>query len=247
MKTLFKTSLAIVAMVALILTGCKKSDSDSPASNPITLNTGDQHCHYLDSIQISATSSSTITYSTSSKYHAKVDQTGLVVANKVGTATITLSNGSDTKSLKIYVEPLCDYYTLPNFKFGVTTRDQVIAQYGTPDQQNSTMIGYYINDEPKLVMVAFQFENNKLKSMGYTHPKQAYYYHLAFLSERYELIDVSTNLLMFINALNINDATMVAGLKKGTDNYDLTVYISANSKDADMESTADEYVKAFGL
>ncbi len=243
MKTIIKNTLAIIAVITLAMTaGCKKSDTES--SNTITLNTTDRHCKWMDTLYIEATSPLPITYSTNSEYHAKFDQDGMVIAGHVGTATIGLTNGSDTKSLKVYVDPIFNYYTLPNFIFGVTTKSQVIAQYGTPDLETGNIIGYMTNDIPKVLMIGFQFENGILESISYAHNTSEYYYHLAFLSERYELVDVSSSMLMFINALSVLDATMAIGLTQ-SDSFDLTTYISAVTKDS-MVKTTEDYIKVFG-
>ncbi len=106
----------------------------------ITLTSTDQAMHFDDEFQIIASSVSPIRYTSEDEYHAKVSESGLVTAGKVGETNIVLSNGSDSRKLKIAVTPESNLYPEPDLTFGMT-KSQVMAKIGNPRYQHGRWSG----------------------------------------------------------------------------------------------------------
>jgi hypothetical protein len=119
-------------------------------------------------------------------------------------------------------------YPEPNVKFG-DSRSSVIANFGSPDTQSSTGIGYanYSNAAPMLV---FLFDSSD-KLTGYSLLiKSAYSSTLAdFLLERYMVIGESGGTFVFINGLDKSTTTMSIGLSLYDIFYWQVIYIPYTS------------------
>lgn len=82
---------------------CKKNHIT--VNNGITVNLNHNETHWID-----ATSDYEISYCSDNRYCAEVSDDGVITANYVGSAEITLSNGKDEASIRVNVLPLSNYY-----------------------------------------------------------------------------------------------------------------------------------------
>lgn len=174
----------------------------------ITLQTIEKTLYFGDEYQIEAKSSAPITYTSEDKYHAGVSESGLVTARFVGETNIILTNGKDSKKVKIIVKAESNLYPNPNLEFGIS-RSSLIAKLGTPTTTTATAIAYadYSIAAP-LVMYTFDV-NNKLKSSSIL-VKTLYGSNLGtYLVERYYPVDIAN--LIFVNAIETSKITMLVG------------------------------------
>jgi hypothetical protein len=219
-----KKLVFILAVVALVLTGCSKDEEP----DVISLKVSEKTLYHDDEYQIEATSKGAITYAVENEYHAKVSETGLVTAKFVGETNILLSNGEDSKTFKVIVKPQSNLYSEPDVKFG-DSKSSIIAKFGTPETESGNSILYddYSNSAP-IVMFSFD-SSNKLTSYA-VMVKSMYSSILAdFLLERYLAVSENDGLFMFINGLNTNTATMAIGLQLYNTSYWMVMYIPNNS------------------
>jgi hypothetical protein len=224
----------LVAVLSLVLAGCSKED----APDVISLKVSEKTLYFEDEYQIEATSKAAITYSVENEYHAKVSETGLITAGRVGETNILLSNGEDSKTFKLIVKPKSNLYPEPNVKLG-DSKSSVIAKFGTPYSETSTVILYmdYSNAAP-IIMFSFDTSN---KLTGYAiMVKSTYSSMLAdFLLERYLAVSEKDGLFLFINGLNTNAATMAIGLELYNISYWQVTYIpnTSSTKSATLKSS----------
>ncbi len=222
---------AVMAISVISLTGC--GNGEDGTSNVIKLTSSDQILSYDDEFQIVATSDTPITYTSENEYHAEVSESGLVTAGRVGETNIVLTNGEDTKKVKITVQPQSNLYPEPDLTFGMS-RSAVKAKLGTPDSETDGAIGYgewsYAAD---IVMCLFDGAD-KLTSYA-VMVKTAYTEQLSdFLSERYVLggVDADEYLLAYVNGLDPNSTTMLIGAQVYNLSYWMVIYLpySATSR-----------------
>ncbi|MEG1649992.1 MAG: Ig-like domain-containing protein, partial [Rikenellaceae bacterium] len=93
-------TLAALLLVA-ILSGCSKDEDQTiqvSTKSPMVLN-------YEETANIDAVSTQPISYNSENEFHAKVSNSGEITAQHVGEAKINLTNGSDSKSIQVVVEP----------------------------------------------------------------------------------------------------------------------------------------------
>lgn len=219
-KTLF---LAVLAAATIVLSGCGKEDD---VDNSILLTSSNQTLFYDDEFQIDATSSLPITYTSEDEYHAKVSASGLVTAGRVGETNIVLSNGKDTKKIKITVRPESNLYPEPELTFGMT-RAAVKSKLGTPDSETDAGMGWtnYSTNAP-ILMCLFD-EADKLESYS-VMVKTAYSSELGtFLGERYVpfSIDEENYTILCVNGLTLDTATMLIGASVYNSSYWMVTYI----------------------
>lgn len=219
-KTLF---LAVLAAATIVLSGCGKEDD---VDNSILLTSSNQTLFYDDEFQIDATSSLPITYTSEDEYHAKVSASGLVTAGRVGETNIVLSNGKDTKKIKITVRPESNLYPEPELTFGMT-RAAVKSKLGTPDAETDAGLGWnnYSTNAPLLACV-FD-EADKLEAYS-VMVKTAYASNLAdFLLERYvpaALPDDEDIIAIFLNGLDTETANRAVFLRFYNVSYLMVMY-----------------------
>lgn len=216
-----KILLPAIAVFAITFAGC---DKGSESANLIQLTTTDQTVAYADKFQIEATSDTPITYTSEDEYHASVSESGLVNARYVGETNIVLTNGEDTKRIKITVRPESNLYPEADLTFGMM-RSAVKAKFGAPTSETDTALGWtgYSNNAPVL-MCTFD-DSDRLDAVVYM-VKTAYSSELGtFLAERYVPIDISGEnyAVLCVNALKIESATMFVG----ADVYNLSYWMVA--------------------
>ncbi len=226
MKNIF---FALLAITTLVFAGCDKEGDGE--SNAIRLTSSDQTMYYGDEFQINATSDTPITYTSESEYHAEVSASGLVTAGRVGQTNIVLTNGEDTKRIKITVRPQSNLYPEPDLTFGMS-RSAVKAKLGTPDAETEDAIRYddYSSNAPQLACLFDEVD--KLSSYAVL-VKTSYSSQLGdFLAERYvaAIVDPDEEVFLFLlNALDPYDATMSIGVSIYNLSYFMVLYAPVSS------------------
>ncbi len=241
MKTKLFTLSALAC--ALIFSGCSKDEDQSillKTNSPIVLNA-------KQTATIEASSSQPITYKSKNEFHATVSNSGLVTGRYVGETEIHLSNGRDSKVIKVEVAPKENLYPTPSLEWG-TAKSQIIAKYGTPSNESGNIIGYS-NYSTAAPIAVFQFEDNKLK-LSAVLVKMPYASTLAdFLLERYIPIDVDSDkyTAMFLNGLSLKTATTCISLSAYNYSYMMVMYMYIDESISTQSRTSgdDSYLESY--
>lgn len=179
-------TLASLLFVAILSSCSKDEDQTIQVSNqsPMVLN-------YKQTAKINATSSQPISYRSENEFHAKVSNSGEITAMYIEETKINLSNDSDSKSIQVVAEPKFTLYKTPCIEWEMT-RSQINTQYGKPNTEIASGIGYTTTSfSAPIIMFAFD-SNDNLKTSA-VMVKTAYASTLGdFLVERYMPIDVNT-------------------------------------------------------
>lgn len=223
-----KKLLLLLLVFPFVLGSCSSSDDDK---NNILLNETSTTLKSSKTYQIKATSSAKISYVVENEYHAKVSESGLVTAGKIGVTNIVLTNGDDTKSFKVTVEPESKLYPEPNVEFG-TSRADLIKKLGTPDVVTDSGIGYnnYSTNAPT---VLYLFDSNSKLSGSSVMVKTTYSKELGvFLGERYVYATSVEKdyTLFFINGLSLVKTTMAIGSYLYNTQYWMVLYYPYSDK-----------------
>nr|WP_297167499.1 Ig-like domain-containing protein [uncultured Dysgonomonas sp.] len=218
-----KKLLSLFTCTLFLLNSCSSDDDNK---NRISLSESSTTLNSTKTYQIKATSDTKISYAAENEYHAKVSDSGLITAGKIGETAIILTNGDDTKSFKVTVSPESTMYPDPNLEFGISKAD-LIKKLGTPNKETSDGISYN-NFSTKAPQVAYLFDSsNKLKSVGVI-VNTAYSSELGtFLRERYVYgTSIEENYtLVFVNALKLENATILIGASLYNTSYWMTIYM----------------------
>lgn len=242
-----KTLMLMLLTMPFVFTSC----SDDDDKNDIRLIESEYKMNFNDQVQILATSPLSISYSTESSYVASVSESGLITGGRVGETNISLSNGEDTKSVKVIVEPKYDLYPEPIDKidFGAST-SKIKEIFGTPSFENAS--GLIYDNYSSVFDCMFLLENGKISSIiVYVGIMQMPDNLVLFLAERYHIYDEDGFIAGFIN----EKEDMIVGITSSDDFSNLLVMYLPNSGssktslkskgnlDAKFISLMDEYKK----
>lgn len=178
--------------------------------------------NYQDEYQIPVISAEPelLTYTVVEKqYVATVSPSGLIKAGKVGTTWIKISDGENSKYLKVSVKPRFNLYPDPILSFGIN-KIELMADLGAPYFiDNDTNIYLYLSNSKNVNIIGYRFdEMDKLSgvwvdvNMGQVAPEDL----VAFLVERYSYIG-NEGSVQFVHKLN--------------DTHDMLVGIEVSSPD----------------
>lgn len=236
MKKLF----ALLLCVTFAFASCGSDDDDTITlkDREVTLKSGDTY-------QITAESSNSISYTCDNEYYATVSSSGLVTAKRVGETEIKLSDGSSNVNLRVIVNPKSNLYPEPNVEFGISKTD-LIRKIGAPTSETTGAIGYS-DYSPNAPIAMYMFDTNDRLTSSMVLVKTAYSSELgSFLSERYvygtKINEEYTYIL--INALKLDDATMMVGAGLYNTQYWMTSYMPYSSKTRSTDIDIDTRVKA---
>lgn len=241
-----KKLLLLLLIAPFIFISCGSDDDD----DSISLKETEKALKHGETYQINATSGNKITYASENEYHATVSESGLVTAARIGETQISLSDGKSAKKFKVTVSPESTMYPDPNLEFGISKSD-LIKKLGTPSKETADGMSYD-NFSTKAPQVAYLFDsNNKLKSVGVI-VKTAYSSELGtFLRERYVY---GTSIeedytLVFVNALKLENATMLIGASLYNTSYWMTIYMPySNTKSRVQKANEmDKIAKVVGI
>lgn len=231
-----KLSLLLMAVLAFTFMGCGEwLDIPDPEPEPdpepdptevalITLDTTEATLHSGETFQIVAVCESPITYTSENEYFATVSEEGLVTANFVGNTTITLESESDSQTFEVTIEPVSDLYPEPEIEIG-ESKDAIIERFGDPSDEDEEIIVYYgFAESSFMLMVAFDDDNlvqyyAVVMEIGYIEELET------FLSERYMFVNEQDGVKVYINALDVNDATLIVGSQVVEDSFVMAVYM----------------------
>lgn len=234
---------AVMAIATIAFAGCEKGEDAK--SNVIQLTSSDQTMYYDDEFQINATSDTPITYTSENEYHAEVSASGLVTAGRVGETNIVLTNGEDTKKVKITVRPQSNLYPEPDLTFGMS-RSAVKAKLGTPDLDEGTGIAYnnYASATPILMCLFDEADN--LKSYVVL-VKTAYSGELGtFLAERYVPFDIygENYAIACVNGLDRETITMAVAADLYNLSYWMVMYMPLSLTDTRAAVNRSDIMKS---
>ena len=230
-------NLTIIALCcALFASSCSKEDDTAiTLESPPVLKLNSR-----EESKINATSIPPISYESENNYHATVSDAGLITAQYVGETNINLSNSSDSKRIRIFVEPMYDLYETPLFN-KYTTRNSIIAQHGKPDIENNSGLAYK-NYSSSAYLLMYLFDDNGNYVGASVMVKTAYSSTLSkFLLERYAPIDVNENegIIMYANDIDPSRITLGVALKLYNLSYWQALYVPIDPRDYKSKSTAD--------
>lgn len=199
-KRMKRNLLLALPLLACVCFACKEEP------DLITLKEEVKTLYVEDKYQIEVSSATPVEYVSENDYYAQVSESGVVTAGHVGETFVTLSNGVETRKLKVTVEPQSNLYPEPYLDFGISKND-FIDKYGAPDTNAGDVITYR-DYSTAASFVMYVFDNDStLKSVAVS-VKGTYSPELGkFLAERYFCIDLDN--LYFINGLTLDDADMV--------------------------------------
>ena len=229
-----KLSLLLMAVLAFTFMGCGEwFDIPDPEPDPdpdpigeavITLETTEATLHSGDTFQIVAECAYPITYTSENEYFATVSDDGLVTANFVGNTTITLESESDSQTFAVTIEPVSELYPEPEIEIG-ESKEAIIERFGDPDEEEDEIIVYYgFAESSFMLMVAFDEEDlvqyyAVVMEVDYVEELDT------FLSERYLFVDEQDGFKVYINALDVNDATLIVGSQVVEESFAMAVYM----------------------
>jgi hypothetical protein len=150
--------------------------------------------------------SGNIEWSTENDFHATVNQNGMVTAGHVGSTNIVAQKGKQKGKCSVTVKPKYALYDTPYMNWGATMT-QVKVDLGTPDQEQAKALVYKMNSAGDILAI-YSFTDGKLTSSGVLlHIK--YGTTLGnYLVERYQPIGYENDKYYFINAMNLDQASL---------------------------------------
>lgn len=234
-----KKVLLLLFILPFVFSSCSSDDDD----NSIKVEQREFVMNFEDTQQINATSKASITYKSESEYVAKVSTSGLITAGRVGETSILLSNGEDSKSISVKVEPLHNIYPEPihKIKFG-DSKATVKSAFGNNAFEQTTSLLY--NDYHKNYDYAFLFEDGKLTATGVVIPTLSLPDNFSdFFTERYQIVALEDYQASFIN----EKEDMAVGISP-TDDLDsmLVIYIPFSAtRSSSSTSIKDDLIKAY--
>lgn len=213
--------------MAIAFTSCEKEDK----KDIIQMDVLEKKMYSTDTYQIQATSIADITYAVENRYHADVSEEGLVTARFVGETEITLSNGEDSKNIKVIVEPRHTVYDEPDIEFG-ETKKSIISKFGNPHLEGEFVMVYdeYSTNAPRLIIV---FDDGKVSVYSVMVKSSLISSLEDFLQERYMLYEEEAlegdPSITFINSLDITTATRIIGMELPVSEQLQVVYAPINN------------------
>jgi len=173
------------------------------------------------SYNIGATSTKKITYTTENNFNATVSELGIITSGKVGSTNIILSNGVDSKTIKVTTYSTNLLYPDPVLTFGVS-KSTIITKLGTPSYQESN--GNYSSiryDDATNTTdgTGYFFTDDKL-TMVQTRVKSAYSSQLtSYLTDRFVPAGQIDGIFVFFNAIDAEKVTVGVGLQLYNSSY----------------------------
>ena len=254
-----KLSFILLALLAISFIGCQKLiDFPEPEPEPepdpepiveavITLEDTLAVLHHGETYQINAECENPITYSSEKEYHATVSEEGLITANYVGSTVITLESEYDTKTLEVVIEPMSNLFPEPDIEIG-ESKESIIAKFGTPDAETIEAIGYQnYSENTTMLMVMFDEEGSvKLYALilGVDQKEELD----VFFSERYMFAQEQEGVKMYLNALSLEEATLIAGSQVSEDElgeeYLMAFYMGNTSEPEEKSVNLNAVLKA---
>ena len=231
-----KLTVVLMAVLAIVFTGCNKDKL-------ITLSETSATLHHGQTYQIDAQCENPITYASADEYHAMVSDAGLVTANFIGNTTIELQSEQDSKTFSVTVEPQSNLYSEPNISFG-ESKNSVISKLGTPAVEMDEGIGYLDYATAAMMMLVLFDENNCVEYYALIiNPPYTDELNDTFLPERYNFFGYQDGLDIYINSLNYATTTMVVCSEEYEDGMWIVMYM-ADERQSRPQDAINALVKA---
>ncbi|MHC1689825.1 MAG: Ig-like domain-containing protein [Bacteroidales bacterium] len=215
-------NLIISLALAAILLACQKEPVLTLEQTNISLKSG-------ENFSISATGFDSYTFTSQDEYVAKVSATGVVTAQRIGKTNIVVKAEDKVAYFNVEVAPAYNFFIEPITEWGMS-RAQLVSKLGTPASSTASGVGYthssaiapisvYLFDSKGLSVSSILINSNYSSQLG------------SFMAERYlpVSIDADEYSIYLINALSLQKATTIVGLKLYNISYWMAAYIRNDS------------------
>lgn len=253
-----KLSLVLLAMLAFSFMGCQEwlnTDEPTPEPEPepspeveavITLEETSVVLHSGDTCQIQAVCEFPITYSSENEYYATVSEEGMVTANFVGATTINLEAEGDSKTFEVTIEPVSNLYPEPEIEIGVP-KDSIIAQFGEPVADEDGVMGFSDYSENATMLMVMYDEDGIVTDYAVILDTSFEEELDTFLGERYMFVQEQEGMKIYINALSLEETSMLIGSQNYEGEFLMVVYTNYSEEEAKAKvDTFKAVLKALG-
>ncbi len=220
-----KRGLAAIVVAAVVFASCSKEDSKS---SEILIEKTAATLHYGEEFQIKATSDYDLTYESEDKYHAVVDDKGLVTATYVGETNIVIKNSETEKKVKITVTPQYELYNDPSGYFGMS-KEQILSKFGEPAAQTAKGAISYKDYSSYAPLIMFTIENDKVANVALLIEVSNMSKMINSLKERYFYIGMKNDIYTFANSFEESKMTMGVTMSVYSAQYLMVVYVPYNN------------------
>jgi hypothetical protein len=239
-----KKAIVLFSIATVICLSCSKDNSNK---QELEVRTAEISFHSGEIQAIDAISDFDISYRSANEFHAKVTNQGYVQAVKVGATSIEVSSNGKTVNVDTEVIPVYETYPTPIVDWN-TYRSEIIASQGQPDFSDSISIGYdgYSTKAPA---VLYQFDENEKLIASSVIVESIYLSELnSFIEERYLYFGEQDGIIISINTLDPNTASIIVGHTELDDQYWTVIYIPNTSKQTPIiHSLSEEFSKTMKL
>lgn len=202
---------------------CSSGDKSS-----LSLDSSSESMHFEDTYQIKANSDNSISYKSENEFHAKVSSSGLITAGRVGETSIIVSDGSETKNIKVTITPVNTLYEEP-YTDWTLTKSQILAKLGTAYSSPTDGLIYQTSNA-KAPFCGYTFDANGNITSSSVLINTAYTSEASiFLKERYFPVSTSNNVIYMINNLTISQSTTTVTISVYNLSYLLVAYFPYTS------------------
>ncbi len=221
MKKMFLLVFATFTLVA-----CQDS------SKSLQLSPSSVNLYYEEEQQVQVLSETgTFEWTTANDFHATVSSSGKITAGHVGTTIITAKQGKKEGTCSVTIKPRYYLYDTPYFGWG-ETMTQVQNKLGTPYQTQTNALVYVLSESDGIIAM-YMFTNGKLTGVGITLNVKNATTLTYYLIERYQPISAENGTYYFINAMNLDNATLGVMMRYVNSNsmqYYQVVYAPTNQQ-----------------
>lgn len=206
--------ILFITFLAFFICGCSKDE-------PLTLNTESITLYPGEMYELTANAAAT--FRSENPFVATVSGESSIKAMHVGKTIIKVSSENGSKDCTVEVKSKINLYQDPVFAFGES--QEYIKSKETRTLVSSSSTSYIYRDTNPQRTVIYNFDNNRLSSIGVTNPLSEASKLGDFLSEKYQLIKVGEGDFAgyFVNG-ETDTWDVMAGVKVTT-SYILVTYI----------------------
>ncbi len=170
-----------------------------------------------------------------------------MTARYVGSTTITLEAETDTQTFEVTVEPTSDLYPEPEIEFG-ETKEALIERMGQPDEEEDDVIAYYNYSENVMMLMVLFDEEGLVEDYGLILDPSFEEELGTFLGERYMFVQEEEDIKIYINALTLEEASLIVGSQAYEDegtSFIMSLYTSYGSEPVEMSAGVKAILKAY--
>lgn len=233
------TGFIMLTIASFWLQSCSKDDSEEP----LIVTPASISMHYEDTQQLSAEGATS--WLSNDEFVAKVNSSGLITANHVGTTEIIVSNGKKNATCSVTVTPEYYLYDDPILNWGASKAEIESAEkHKKVSSSNSDMLTFDYSFGSNACVMGYSFENGKLKNIMAMFDYSLYLRAGYYLLERYQPIAAGNDYdYVLIDALKKEKCKTIvyfAAYKSGKTTYTTIMYSDYSSiKSASTRSVAE--------